>query len=758
MLEILRDELTTLGAFNSPSNRIVASLTDTIAETNIPEKVKITIALSHLTNFAGQFRRNLELWDGTPVPINSISFIFLGSGGGKDLCNGAIKKCFSDAYKHINEVLEEETKAEAISLATKAGEDSPNLPQVYNDYLTPIPPLRTSITTGPGLVQLANDVSKLPLGSTFVYSGEFADELAHNANTTENIKILSEVYDLGNKEATYNKGIESRAGEINGASMSALFVSSPDQLLYDENTRKRFMVAFSSKLARRSWLAFHPEDVPAESFSSSKKLIAHVFETEKRSQVARDKTKLLVEDITNFGLETNNTLITLSDDIFGTFTIYKRYNYELVSKLPNKESIYALIRTHLQWKALKLAGALAFMDRSDVVELEHYVEAIRFCELLDRDMEAFETVLNKSPHEQFADYAKTTVVLHDDSSLPYSVITAHELKKRGFLTGVTKTKLQELVSLATGYNLDGVYTLHNNETSIRYEPIVKTDELVVSFKPIDNSRLNKAILDNEPTEVVSKIKQSIASTTSTGLVTEESTFSELIYLLQGDYAYSPFKFTNGTRGKDNVVGGTKWLVLDVDKSSLSYEEVHFMLSDINHHVALSSDPANEYKFRVLIELDATVELPNVDWKIFYSLIANDLAIVVDPLPQSQIFFSYAGRPTLSVTDATPLAVRPYLITTSETLVTKAKPTASLSTKQQSALLQDSLETFHYAFNAENGSGSRNLIRAAYHSQHLGASLDETLTLLQDVSNYWTVPMEESRLDKILSQVRRFYDN
>ncbi len=105
----------------------------------------------------------------------------------------------------------------------------------------------------------------------------------------------------------------------------------------------------------------------------------------------------------------------------------------------------------------------------------------------------------------------------------------------------------------------------------------------------------------------------------------------------------------------------KWCVLDLDDSPMTAEECHFMLSDINHHIARTSDASNPNKFRVLIELDSNVDENPIVWKHFYLSVAEELALKVDPLPQSQIFFSYSGREVLSTLDASPLPVRDFLV-------------------------------------------------------------------------------------------------
>ena len=235
----------------------------------------------------------------------------------------------------------------------------------------------------------------------------------------------------------------------------------------------------------------------------------------------------------------------------------------------------------------------------------------------------------------------------------------------------------------------------------------------------------------------------------------QTNFADLAELLSRDYAYSPFQLRNGTRGKDNIMGGTKWLVFDIDNSTITASEAHFLLSDLNHHIALGSNPANDLKFHVLIELDSVVELDPLTWKHFYTAVADHLALRVDVLPQSQIFFSYADRPLMSVVDASPLEVRQFI------LDAKEKRTASaprpLSTAQQSALLSDPLNTYVYAFECPvNGAGSRSLIRAAYHARDLGASREYTLDLMQQINDYWEFPMDDLRFSRILEQVSRLF--
>jgi hypothetical protein len=398
------------------------------------------------------------------------------------------------------------------------------------------------------------------------------------------------------------------------------------------------------------------------------------------------------------------------------------------------------------------------LDKSDIILPKHFIDAINITETLANDLAVFEAEMNKAPYERFADYIQTLV----DSTTGKASLDIHALKKLGFIstTSNAKVRLKELITPAAVYDKLGLYTVSDDGTYIHYERIHKTTSLVVSLKPVDNSRLFAAIASNQPTDVIRDIKSQIAATTAYGFECESAEFSDLANLLEGNFAYSPFKFKDGVRGKSNIIGGTKWVVLDIDSSTITAEECHFMLADINHHIALSSDMNNPFKFRVLLELDSPVELDPIVWRNFYLAISADLSLTVDPVPQSQIFFSYGqeGRTVLSVTDADPIPVRDYLMQAYQ--ASEASPSViskSLSNGQKQALLADPQTTFAPAYFASSGEGSRKLIWAAnYAYNDLSATKEQVIDLLKDINNYWPQPMPYDRLERtVLCQVLRW---
>ena len=143
------------------------------------------------------------------------------------------------------------------------------------------------------------------------------------------------------------------------------------------------------------------------------------------------------------------------------------------------------------------------------------------------------------------------------------------------------------------------------------------------------------------------------------------------------------------------------------------------------------------------------------WKHFYLSIAKSLALNADPLPQSQVFFSYKNRPILSVIDKSPISVRDHLMLAYDKVNEKTVTERPLTSPQKKALLDDELTTFSYAFECVDN-GSLNLIRAAKHARDLGMTNEDIIELIHRINEYWIYPLDATRLQNtIISQINRW---
>ncbi len=751
MLELMKKELEEAGAFTDKTNIIVKLITDAMPSDTVPMRMKEVIAVSEIITYASQFRRNMWHWDGFELPINATSFIIADSGLGKDSSVKAARRCFAPGYELIENKRKQFAKEQAIKAASDAGEDAPYEFDNYKKYYYPPAPVLIAPTTPQGLIQHLNDISDLALGAGSIYAGEIGDELATNANMLEIIKTVAETYDTGDKEIIYTKGKEYRSKEVKSMALNSLFVGSPTYLLFDPAVRKKFLIAFGSKLARRANFCFVPKALPEKTLANSAALKEYRRKERDTALAARERMSKGIVTITEYHIKKKNELLQISEDVFDLFTCYHRYNYEVAKTINSKYPLSKLVRQHLQWKALKIAGAFAIFNQNESVSAEDYIDAINFCEKLNTDMREFESELVKEPYELFADFMDL-----EAGDTGKHEISIHDLKKLGYITGTGSpvAKMKELTFLASAYDKKAVYTY--SDQSITYEKIVQTDAITISFIPVDNSPIFKVIKAKGDKAALTEAKNKVAQTANGQLTVTTTNFTDLALMLTKDLAYTPFVYKNNKRYKDTVISGTKVLVLDVDKSNITASEAHFILQDINHHIALSSDENNQFKFRVLIELDSYVDVNPIIWRYFFLSVGESLSLTVDPLAQSQLFFSYSGRSVLSVTDKSPLEVRDHLMLAHDKANTKTveleKP---LTTPQKQALLADELTTFAFAFECINN-GGLNMIKAAHKAKHLGMPKDEIMNLMRRINNYWTYPMEEKDFKRtIISQIERW---
>lgn len=731
MLDLLKKDLTQSGVFSGELPPIVRQVVDSINAPQIPYRFKLTVAVSELILFASHLRRNILHWNGSHIPINHISFVISGSGSGKDSSVSAARKCFYEGYKILEAKRKDIATQNAIKLAMLAGKPDPQDYNTYKEFYQTPNPLFVAPSTSEGFIQHLNDLDSAGIGAGFTFSGEFGAELVGGGLIIDNIKLLAEIYDEGNKEVKVLKNRENQSKEIKGLPVSALYMGSQDNLLYDESVKKVFRREFSTKLARRSFFTFTPKMEEPLSYTTVDEMIQAEALAEDLALQSRLTVQSIIKSLATEAVKGAGQPLPVSEEVRALFIKYKRYNEELAHTMNPQYPISKLVRMHMQWKALKLSGALAIIRSAHTIELQDYIAAISYCESLSEDMSLFEAELVKEPYEIFVDF------MHSIAVDGKSSVSMHKLRKMEYIptSGSPTTKMKELIHLASSYDKSGLYTLVDD--SICYEAIIATDIIGASYKSVSGT------------------KEQRQHQCADGFEFYETTFDELSLMLQEDLAYSPFQFKDGKRGKDSLIGGCKWICLDIDDSTITDEEAHFILQDINHHIARTSDANNPFKFRILLELDAVVDIPDIQWRPFIKSIAESLSLKVDALPKSQIYFSYSGRNILSVIDQSPIEVKEHLLLATST-EPKVVPT-TLSKAERQAMLNDPLSTFSYAFEASHGTGSRSLIRAAYHAKDLGLSYEDTIDLMHEIHQYWDYQMDARRFDNtILTQVKRIF--
>lgn len=692
---------------------------------NIPFKLKLAITLSELITFSSHLRKPIKMHDGTIVPTNAIVFALAGSGVSKDKSLNAVRKSLSFGYSQIEDQRKGYARTKAESAARLEGDDPSN----WAKYYKAPKPLQTGLGTVEGLIHHFSEIEENPTGAGSIMSSEIGSELQNNGAMVDIIKTISVAYDLGKIPPKIVKSHENQTSEINGLPINALFFGSHEALLYDNQIKAKFRLVFNTQLARRSIFSFTPES-PEKLVINSIDELYELREAERsRAVIAQQELNELTSELVD---NTTDIPLTISKNALKLFDVYLEHNALISDEMPNKFPISKLSRRHKQWLSLKLAGNYAILDGSDYVSEEHYAYAINTVELLSNDLSNFEYELVKEPYEQLSDLCKMNAA---DGEF---VLTVHELRKLSYITGTgsSKSKVEELCMLAGSYDNEGSY--FPSEVGITYKKLEKTDVVGVSYKIFDNIKLKGKAL-----------KDYMNRNSTDGYEFYETDFEDLENLLSENAVYSSFRFKDGVHLKENLHGGTKFAILDVDKSVITDEEAHVLLEEYNHFIARSSDPDNEFKFRIILELDAVVDVDAITWKAFIQEIAEELGLIVDPIPQSQIVLSYEGRNILKQLEGKALGVKALLDKAAVSIKDRPKPPSTLPSKEKSAKLLDPRTTFAFAFEGAGEGRSNMMYRALALSIDLGADEEYVENLAKEINNYWSVPMDEARLHRTL---------
>ena len=703
---------------------IVSSGIDTISG-SVPFKLKLAITLSELITFSSHFRKHIQLYDGTLVPTNAIVFALSGSGTSKDKSLNSIRKSLSTAYKNLEDQRKYYARQKAEKMAVLDGASKED----WQKYYTPPKPLQSGLGTVEGLMHHFADIGSNPIGAGSLLSSEIGSELQTNGCIVDIIKVISVAYDLGNIPPKVVKSTEHQTSDIKNLPVNALFFGSQEGILFNNDIKNKFRLIFNTQLARRSIFTFTPEQEIRLDIESIDELYFKREEERKRVLEAQNNMDSLTSELLN---NTNTDPLTITDEANKLFDVYLEYNSILSDECSSKYPISKLSRKHKQWLALKLSGTYAILSGEDSITEKMYAYAINTVEYLSLDMQNFEIELIKEPYEQLCDMCKYK---SEDGKF---FLSLHELRKLGYIlgSGSSKGKVEELVTLCNSYDINGSYS--SKDGGIEYKELIKTDTVGVSYKLFQISYTDGK-----------KIKEFMSRNSSEGYEFYETNFDELELLLQENAVYCSFMFEDGIRKKENLYGGTKFVVLDIDKTMITDEEAHCLLDDYNHYIVRTSDPDNEFKFRVILELDAVIDVDDRMWKSFIEELSDYLGIEIDILPKSQIFLSFANRNILKQLDGSTIKTKFLLERASIRLKDKPKPASSIPSSAKKAKLEDPRETFYYAFEAEPGERSIKIYRALAHAIDLGADSSYIKHLAYEINKYYVQPIDEDRLERTL---------
>jgi len=477
MLEMIKAHLDKSGVFTEPKLPQMTTLSKCVTNLVHPDMLD-GIAKSELMLFASHFRRYMP--DPKPgaegfIPVNNLSMILAGSGASKDSSVREMRAMLKPGYKLIEEARKSLAKTAAVHKAQEDGREKPEDWDTYKDFYRAPAPIFTRLTNDAAYMEHLADTEHNPVGAGFLMSSEIGSEMETNAHLIPIIRVLSEMYDAGNAPVQVLRDKTRQTPEIEQLPVSALFVGSQENILFDDKIKTLFRKEFGTKLARRTDFIFAPVELTRPQSSNMpdrRKARKNIAAAAVGSQKAMQKAS---EEIAVYNLARAGQHLTISEEALLIYEDYLDYNHELADSYSNRYPLSKLSRKHLSWKAYKMAGMCAMVDMSDEVTLKHMNQAISYTESISDHLKQFEIELVKEKYEVFADY------LQSEAEDGKASIGLHALRKMEYVTGTGNphAKMKDLITNAAAYDKEGIYTI--NESEILYERIIKTDVTGASF-------------------------------------------------------------------------------------------------------------------------------------------------------------------------------------------------------------------------------------------------------------------------------------
>ncbi len=605
-IEICRGELMKAGAFNLHTNKVVQKLVSTL-DKNTPQHMAEAISIYSLGAFINSFNCKIKLGCNDTFPMSLIFLILAKSGSNKTSSINKTTQAFSNGYEMLDAyrkmLLEEK-------LESSTGE-------TVNGII--LNPIQIKLGTAPGLIHAMNKFQDETLGAPAIVVDEFATELKTSLYFEESVGIIAEVFDNGNLPSRAMKSHEAQSRPVKGMAVTVIFIGAEFQLINDSELLSKLESEMVTKFSRRSFFIYPDFEIVTKTSIDVKDLLRKEYAKEENVDEVLEEVRLLSSHIAKRFIDANQdvNMIDIEDDARDLYVIYKTYCNEKALLL--EDGKLELEQKDRHWRAIKLAGVFAIANQHEQIMKQDLLEAISFAESLVGYMENFTEKSKELPHEKLVNICTST----------NNVPSPHKIIKMGLASN--EKELKELFQFANSKLNDSKsgYIVRDSDTEMMvYKKYEESNLVGLSYKMSEGTKEER--------------KYSLTN----GYKYREDKFESVSKIMSNDTAYAAFEFKDGTRGKNNIIGKTNLIILDIDESDYEDIDVSGMLVDYKHIICRTSNAENPYKFRIALQSDIMIDLDSQYWGSLLTLIGKDLGLTVDKLAKSQVYYGYANRKPL----------------------------------------------------------------------------------------------------------------
>lgn len=520
------------------------------------------------------------------IPVNVYTVALATSGFGKgysmNIMENQLLKGFAKRFKEdtFPILAEQHMWHRAIASAANTGATEEDEKSKLDNQFKQAGPVPFTFDSGtPAAIKQIRD--KLLLSEAGSINLQI-DEIGSNLITsTDILNVFLELYDQGMTKMKLIKNTSEnvRIEELDGKTpANMLLFGTPSKLLDGAMTEAAFFSFLDTGYARRCIFGWGEPERDRIRLSPQER-----FDRLKQQAQSKATHKLtshftLLADTAKYGWE-----MTTADDVTLALLTYQGQCETLADAMGEHEEIRKAEMQHRHSKAIKLAGAFAFVDESVNLTLQHLMQAIK---VVEESGETFQKLLNpEPPYEKLARFLsevgsrKTHAELMD---LPYFRVTS----ERG---------RAEMLRYAASWG-------YKNHVIIR-----KTFEDGIEF--LEGESLAETNID--------EMLFSYSDHQAYNFGTEPAPFSALNVLAKAkDMHWCNHRFVNGHRAEQNVIPGFNMVVVDVDGDATldfvhdAFKEYAFMTYTTKRHTP------DKNRFRLLMPISYILDMDKDDYHEF----------------------------------------------------------------------------------------------------------------------------------------------
>lgn len=568
--------------FHPASERVVEILCNKTQNSN-PLFFRVVVAY-YWCKLAAMMRATIATHDRGDIPVNMYALALSPSGTGKGVSTGMLEKQVAHLFRKrfLQETfpLLAEKNLPKISLkrANRKGTDPDDellkVQKEFDDQGSLL--FDFSEATAPAVKQMRHKLLMADAGAVNLEIDEIGSTLM---SSTEVFPTFLELYDVGStkQKLTKNTADSKRTEEIHGATPTNLLMfGEPVRLLDGSKTEELMYAMLDTGYARRCFFAYSRAAEKRTDLTAQE--LYDLRTRQDSNQFIEDLADQLenLADIVNAGKR-----LVISKDTSLLLNEYEIICGKRAAALSPHEELKKKEVTHRHFKALKLAGAYAFIDGSPEVTAEHIYYAIKMAEASG---DAFNEVLTRDrPYVKLAKYI---------ANIAKDVTQADLVEDLPFYKG-SQSQRAEMLTLATAWGYKNNVVIKKSFSDgiefMRGETLKETDlaNMTVAWS----------------TDITENYKL------------ERAPFEKLHVLTQRQgLHWVTHHLRDGYRDEDHALPGFNLIVIDVDggvnmsTAKLLMKDYKFLLYTTKRHTD------TEHRFRLVFPTNFELLLDAKDFR------------------------------------------------------------------------------------------------------------------------------------------------